>query len=116
MPRFRKLTVAALIAAAAIPGVAQANEFQASIVMDDDLLIYRDDSTRDAALRRLKGLGADYVRITVLWRVVAENARSTEARDKRFRKLGADDPRAYPRLNWDRFDRLARACITLDIG
>ncbi len=116
MPRFRKLILAAAIAALAVPGVAQANEYQASIVMDDDLLIYRDDSTRDAALRRLKGLGADYVRITVLWRVVAENARSTKARDKRFRELGADDPRAYPRLNWDRFDRLARACITLDIG
>ena len=33
----------------------------------------------------MKGLGVDYVRVTVLWSLAAENVRSTRARRKRFR-------------------------------
>jgi hypothetical protein len=64
----------------------------------------------------MAALGVDYVRVSLLWRVVAEGARDTKALDKRFRRLGADNPKAYPKANWDRFDRLARACKTLGIG
>src|SRR4051812_252428 len=106
--------VAALVALV-LPPVAHAGQDQQSFVMDDDLLVYRDDATRDAALKRMKALGADGVRVTVLWSVVADRARSTSARARRFRRLGADDPRAYPKLNWDRYDRLVRACGTLGL-
>jgi hypothetical protein len=105
-----------LIAGIAVPATAQANPNQVSIMQDDDLLVYRDDATRDAAMRKMKGLGVDVVRVTLLWDRVAEDARKTKALDKRFRKLGADDPRAYPRLNWDRYDRLVRAGRTLGIN
>ncbi len=102
-----------LSAASARPAAAVASQNQLSIMMDDDLLVYRNDSTRDATLRRMKALGVDTVRVTLLWSVVAEEARSTRARDKRFRRLGAQDPKAYPAGTWDRYDRLSRAVRTL---
>lgn len=105
-----------LLAAFALPAAAHASDRQLSIMMDDDLLVYRGDAVRDQTLRQMKALGVDEVRVTMLWSVVADKARSTKARDKRFRKLGADDPRAYPESNWDRFDRLARATRNLGIG
>jgi hypothetical protein len=98
------------------PTAAHANDQMVSIMMDDDLLVYRDDATRDFALRRMKALGVDYVRVTLLWSVVAEGARKTKGLDKRFRRLGADNPKAYPKLNWDRYDRLVRAGRRLGIG
>ena len=112
----RRLLLAVLAVVLALPAAAQASPSQLSVMMDDDLLVYRDDATRDRTLTRMKQLGVDTVRVTVLWSVVAEKARSTPGLDRRFRRLGADDPRAYPRLNWDRYDRLARACVTLRIG
>lgn len=95
------------------PAPAAASENQLSIMMDDDLLIYRSDATRDATLRRMKSLGVDTVRVTLLWSVIAEDARSTKARDARFRRLGAENPKSYPARTWDRYDRLARAVRTL---
>ncbi|HEU4978707.1 MAG TPA: hypothetical protein VFT42_07425 [Solirubrobacteraceae bacterium] len=94
---------------------ALASDHQLSIMMDDNELVYRTDQVRDQALTRMKQLGVDEVRVTLLWSVVADGARSTKARDRRFRKLGADNPKAYPVRNWDRYDRLARACKTLGI-
>jgi hypothetical protein len=105
---------ALLLSAAGVrPAGAAASENQLSIMMDDDLLIYRSDRTRDATLRRMKTLGVDTVRVTLLWSVVAEEARSTKARDQRFRRLGAENPKSYPAGTWDRYDRLARAVRTL---
>jgi hypothetical protein len=63
-------------------------------------------------------MGVDSVRVTVLWSVVAENAydgKATKAQKKRFKKLGADNPKAYPKANWDRYDGLVRACKTLGL-
>jgi hypothetical protein len=117
--RARVLTAAALVTtlgAMALPAAAPASDNQVSIMMDDDQLIYRGDGARDAALKKMKALGVDAVRVTMLWSVVADGARSTPALDERFRKLGADNPKAYPKGNWDRFDRLARACRTLGIS
>lgn len=118
MHRTRTRVVAAFTAAIALalPAAAQASDNQLSIMMDDDHLVYRDDNTRDATLRQMKNIGVDYVRVTLLWSVVADKARSTKARDKRFRKLKASNPKAYPMLNWDRYDRLVRAGRTLGVG
>lgn len=115
--KMRLVVAAALLALMAMPAQsAHANPNQISIMMDDDLLIYRSDAIRDAAMRQMKGLGVDTVRVTVLWSVVAEHARETKARRKRFSRLGEANPAAYPRANWDRYDRLARACKTLAIS
>lgn len=110
------VTVLAGILAGPAARIASASDQQQSIMMDDDRLVYRDDATRDAALKRMKALGVDTVRVTLLWSVVADGARHGKARDRRFRKLGADNPKAYPVRNWDRYDRLVRACKTLGLG
>lgn len=107
------IAATALATLATHPPQARASTEQVSIMMDDDLLVYRTDEVRDQALRQMKSLGVDVARVTVLWSVVAENARSTPARKRRFK---AEDPRTYPARNWDRFDRLVRAARTLGIG
>lgn len=104
---------------------AAANVNQLSIMQDDDLVVYRGDDVRDATLRKMKFLGADAVRVTVLWSVVANGVegkprtrrqrRELQRNRERFRRYGPEDPRAYPTLNWDRYDRLARACKTLRV-
>jgi len=117
--RRRSLQILPLIAVLAgvfAAPAAHANPSQYSVMMDDNNLLYRTDKVRDRTLATMKSLGVDYVRVTVLWSVVADHARSTKARDRRFRKLGADNPRAYPRLNWNRFDGLVRTAQAFGIG
>lgn len=106
------LTAAAGLVAGPAP-VARANPSQISIMMDDDHLVYRDDATRDRTLRTMKSLGVDYVRVTMLWSVVANGARNTPARRHRFK---AADPNTYPARNWNRFDNLVFSASRLGIG
>lgn len=119
----RSAVLAVLLGAILAPTAAQASNTQLSIMMDDDLLVYRDDATRDAAMRNMKTLGVDSVRVTVLWSVLTdeiggkgktkkEQARR-DANMKRFKKYGEASPKAYPPLQWNRFDGLVRACKTL---
>jgi len=126
MNRMLRSAVAAVLATALLaPAAAQASETQFSIMMDDDLLIYRDNATRDKTLREMKTLGADVVRVTVLWSVLTDGlegkptskkAKATlKANQKRFKKYKEHSPRAYPPLNWNRFDGLVRACKTLGL-
>ena len=115
----RALVALALLSALVLgrfAGPAQASPSQLSIMMDDDELVYRDDATRDDALKRMQALGVDAVRVTLLWSVVADGAQDTKKATKQFKKYGAADPRAYPKANWDRYDRLVRAGKTLGIG
>ncbi|MFP5363868.1 MAG: hypothetical protein ACLGI5_14180 [Thermoleophilia bacterium] len=117
----RLLAAALTIAAIAAPAAAHASPKQMSIMMDDDLLLYRSDSVTSRALAQMKTMGVDTVRVTVLWRNVAERARPSlkeirklkgraRSRAKRQRKrFEADDPRTYPRRNWDRYDNLVKA-------
>jgi hypothetical protein len=110
-----RLLAAVLALACLLPAGAQASQDQFSIMMDDDLLVYRDDRVRDATLQRMKELDVKVVRVTVLWSVVAEGANDTKAQRKRFRRFGANNPAAYPKLKWDRYDRLVKAASTLGI-
>src|SRR4051812_2099509 len=102
-----------LMAVVAIP--VHASDDQLSIMMDDDQLIYSGDAVRDAALHKMAAAGVDIVRVTVLWNVVADHARTGKANRKRFAKYGAANPKAYPKLNWDRYDRLVRATRQLGL-
>jgi hypothetical protein len=97
----RRIAPLLCLLAFAIPVAnAQANpNVQLSIMMDDDNLIYRGDTAREAALQRMKALGVDYVRVTVLWRVVAH-------RMKKAKRRHGSNPKAYPKVNWDRYDGL----------
>lgn len=107
---------AGLLAAAAVamlrPPGAAASASQLSVMQDDDQLLYRGDFTRDFTLKRMKSIGVDVVRVTVLWKNVTADAFKTKARSKRFK---GDDPKTYPKSAWDPYDRLVRACKTLGI-
>jgi hypothetical protein len=110
------LALALVLAGLTIPVAASANPgVMFSVMMDDDHLLYRGDQVRDEALRKMKTLGVDYVRVSVLWNVVAENAKF-DRRGKKRRNFRADNPRTYPKGNWDRYDRLVQAGKTLVVG
>ena len=121
MPTFLRTLVAALALSASIATVAHASDDQLSIMMDDDLLVYRDDDRRFRALQQMKSLGVDTVRVTVLWRIAALGAdpsardirRLDTARERRRarrqrERFDADNPRTYPTRNWDRYDNVVK--------
>jgi hypothetical protein len=121
----RLLTLALGLGALIAPAAAQASPTQMSIMMDDDLLVYRDDSTAARALTQMKSLGVDTVRVTVLWKTVAENTRFSAADLKKLqgkknnrlreaalrqnRRFKATNPSTYPIRNWDRYDNLLKS-------
>jgi len=122
----RTLALAALLLAMFCAPSAHAADDQTSIIMDDDLLLYRDANTAAKTLVAARSLGADAVRVTVLWRIVGEGAMLTDqeisrlktdeqksrARAQRARFRPAD-PRTYPTRNWDRYDTVVREATKL---
>lgn len=106
---------------------AIASPSQTSIMMDDDLLVYRDDSTATRALTQMKALGVDTVRVTVLWSTVADGARPTKAdiaklkgraktaAQKQAKRFKATNPSTYPIRNWDRYDNLVNEAASRGI-
>ncbi len=129
MPLIMRSLILALAAGALLaPAAAQANPDQSSIMMDDDLLVYRGPVTAQSTMAQMKSLGVDTIRVTVLWSVVAERARFTSAeikmlRGKKARRLAklqtkrfrATSPKTYPRTNWDRYDDLVRIAKTVGL-
>lgn len=121
MSRTIRLILALGLSALLVPAAAQASPAQTSIMMDDDLLVYRDDSTAARALTQMKSLGVDTVRVTVLWKTVAEHTRFTKAElsklsgrlksaaQRQTRRFRAANPRTYPTRNWDRYDNLLKS-------
>jgi len=120
-PTIRTIALALFLGALIAPA-AHASPLQQSIMMDDDLLVYRNDATAARALTQMKSLGVDTIRVTVLWSVVANNARPTAAEIHKLKTVGAKDrarrqaarfkgsnPATYPRQNWDRYDNLIKA-------
>src|SRR5437588_10603189 len=100
--------VLALLALGCGAGVrpARANSTLASMMMDDDQLVYATPSQRAAALDAMRRLGVQGVRVTVSWKFLAQDLRRRPAR---LRGRRAADPRNYsPRL-WDNFDHLLEA-------
>jgi hypothetical protein len=98
------LLVLALVAGpfALRPPAARAGSSQFSIMQDDDLLLYRGNKVRDKTLREMRALGVDALRVTVLWRNVADGAPHPGA-----------NPHSYPRANWDRYDELVKSVTRL---
>jgi len=105
---------------------AHASSDQISIVMDDDQFLYRGDRTAARTLTTARSLGAEAVRVTVLWRVVAEGANLSNAEIARLKgsaakakarkqraRFVAGNPRTYPTRNWDRYDNLVKTATGL---
>ncbi|MBA3301211.1 MAG: hypothetical protein H0T15_05025, partial [Thermoleophilaceae bacterium] len=78
-------------------GSASASDYMVSIMQDDNALLYGSAQQRTQALDRMKSVGVDAVRITVLWEAVAPK-----------RRIKGTDPGAYPAQNWDKYDDLVR--------
>src|SRR4051812_15176972 len=95
-----------LVAMAGSASQAHAAKFMFSVMQDDNQLIYSSAENRNVALNRMKLMGVDAVRVSVLWDAVAPR--------KKLRN-GAD-PKAYRAANWDKFDDLVRAAGIRDIA
>jgi hypothetical protein len=121
----RLATLTVLLTCLCAPA-AQASPDQASLMMDDDQLLYRDNVTQTRTLVTMRSMGVEAVRATMLWRIVAEGADLTnreierikgdknrdKARAQRARFKPAD-PRTYPTRNWDRYDNLVKEAAKL---
>ena len=121
MSHLRTILLATVLLTCLAAPPAQAAPEQVSIIMDDDQLLYRGDRTATRTLVTARSLGAEAVRVTVLWRVVGEGARlsnkeierlktdalrdKARAQRKRFKPA---DPRTYPTRNWDRYDTVVK--------
>lgn len=130
-PSTRSIVLALVVGALLAPAAAQASPTQMSIMMDDDLLVYRNDSTATKTLTQMKSLGVDTVRVTVLWKTVAEfskftkadlaklkgekNTRAREAARRQNARFKPANPSTYPIRNWDRYDNLVRAAGNVGI-
>jgi hypothetical protein len=108
----------AVLAALALPGAAVASSTQDSTFQDDALLVSGDAATQARTLDMLKARGADRVRVTLVWRLVAP------AGGQANKPAGFDgsNPAAYPGAAWDPYDRLVRLAeqrrlgVSFDIG
>src|SRR3954470_21848276 len=107
----RRLLAAGLAALSLIaPAAAQANENQLSIMQDDDALVYGGDAKRDATLARMKALGVDAVRVTVLWKNVGSQITAKQARSRDLR-----NPKSYGVRIWNQYDNLVRSAQSMGI-
>lgn len=122
---FRTALLATLLLSCLLAPAARAAQDQASIIMDDDQLLYRGDRTMARTLVTAQSLGAEAVRATVLWRTVAQGADLTNAEIARLptsqqakaraqrKRFKPADPRTYPTRNWDRYDNLVKTATQL---
>jgi hypothetical protein len=122
----RKLLLAMLLLSCLCASTAQADSDQGSFFQDDDQLLYRGDRTATRTLVTARSLGAEGVRVTVLWRVAAEGADLSNAEIKLIKnktlrnkalaqrkRFKPTDPRTYPTRNWDRYDNLVKTATGL---
>jgi hypothetical protein len=104
------LLVLALLAVAA--PAAQASRTQESTFQDDNHLIYTTPEAAARTMDQLKALGADRLRITVLWSAIAPDIGATR------KPAGFDgaEPGAYPSGAWDNLDTVARLAAERGLG
>jgi hypothetical protein len=105
------LSLLALAIALRGASAARASQTQLSVMMDDNLLVYAPDATRYAALQRMKNLGVNAVRATLLWSVVAHGTKDP-ATHPRF---DPTKPASYPRGAWLNYDQLVADAHALGI-
>jgi hypothetical protein len=105
-----RAAVVAAVALALLAGPASA-AVRESTIQDDARLLDGSAAQRRATLDEMKALGADRVRVTVLWRRLAP------APDSRTRpRFDASDPSAYPAGAFDDYDAVARDAAARGLG
>ncbi|MFL5824601.1 MAG: hypothetical protein ACJ764_14305 [Solirubrobacteraceae bacterium] len=75
---------------------------QQSILQDDNQLLYSPPAHVVKTLHKLKALGVDVVKVSMVWRIIAPDATSTHKPN-----FDATNPTAYPPGVWNRYDLLA---------
>jgi hypothetical protein len=100
----RRPLLAAFAALALVSPAAHASRGQESTFQDDNHLIYAPPDEVARTMDRLKALGADRLRITVLWSAIAPDIAATS------KPPGFDgaDPGAYPSGVWDHYDTVVQ--------
>src|SRR5687767_8979192 len=111
LPRTLLCACAAAVAMLSVPSSAPAAPYLISLMQDDDELVYTTLQDRRAALDRMKELGVEAVRVTLLWRVVAPN---TDSRRKP-RGFNPAKPGEYRHFLWDPYDEVVRLAAARDI-
>ena len=96
-------------APAAAPALASAS--QESTFQDDNRLIYASPAKVRDTLDELAALGADRLRVTVVWAAVAPDPGSRTRPD-----FDAANPDAYPAGAWDRYDLVATEAAARGMG
>jgi hypothetical protein len=95
----------------ALPSSAPAAPYMVSVMQDDNQLVYGNSNQRRNALNRMKQLGVEAARVTLLWRSIAPG----EMARRKPRRFNGAKPGAYPAHEWDRYDELVRAAQTRGI-
>jgi len=81
---------------------ARASQTQLSIMMDDNLLVYSSNTTREATLQSMKSLGVSAVRATLLWSAVAHGTKNPAT----HHRFNPTNPADYPKNAWINYDQL----------
>jgi hypothetical protein len=83
--------------------------------MDDAKIVYaQSDDDLDRTLATIRELGADRIRVSVYWSLVAPEPQIRER--PAFGAGGPADPAAYPAERWDRYDRIVRLAQRHGLG
>lgn len=106
----RALAAAAVLALAAAPAAAAPN--QESIFMDDPKIVYSAPEHLEATMAEMKALGADRIRVSVFWHLLAPDPQS---QTRPFAEGAGADPRNYSAEKWDRYDRIVTTAQKLGL-
>ena len=104
------LACAVTLALVALPAAAPAAPYMVSVMQDDNQLIYGNANQRQNALARMKGMGVEAIRVTLLWEEIAPNGR------RKPRGFNGAKPGDYPAQAWDRYDELVKAATARGIA
>jgi len=103
--------LAAVAFLCAVPARTLADATQSSMMMDDDQLIYVSQQHMVSTLQRMAWLGANVVKVSMVWQLVAPDPTSTKRPN-----FDASDPAAYPRGVWGRWDALVQTAHQLGMN
>jgi hypothetical protein len=111
-------SVACALAALVLGGGAAGHHLD-TVVQDDAQLLYRGPAAADRAVRTLAGLGADSVRLTASWSVLAPAPTAATPPGRPFR---ARESRTYPAAGFAHLDHAVRTAsaaglrVQIDLG
>jgi hypothetical protein len=91
---------------------AAASPSQESIFMDDPKIVYSAPEKLEGTLAEMKRLGADWIRVSVFWRLLAPEP---DSQTRPFAPGGGADPRNYSAEKWDRYDRIVTTAQRLGL-